>query len=80
MNTVTIFTNGDSIRKEYARVRPHPEINDDIAVMELVSGGMEINFHFETGEEMIEFCEKHNFSYEDLRESSSNEQIPGVVS
>ncbi|CAA0081223.1 Uncharacterised protein [Zhongshania aliphaticivorans] len=70
MVNVTARTNGEKIEVRYSRIstHPNPEIKGPVAYLDLDIGDLSLSIAFSTAQEMIEFCEAHNFPYEDDRE------------
>lgn len=64
---VLIDTEGNSIEQGYSTLRAHPELGCEMANLYLKCGKNTIRLRFDTWQEMIDFCEKHNFSYKDER-------------
>lgn len=68
MNTLVVSTNGRPVQATYSKLRRHPNLGVEMASLDLRIGNMEVCIRFESWDEMVQFCEKHNFSYEDERE------------
>lgn len=68
MNNINIQTKGSPIRATYSKLRTHSEIGCEMANLHLKMGDMEVNIIFDTWDEMIAFCEAHNFPYDDERQ------------
>lgn len=68
-----IYLNTDSkpIIPRYSKLRTHPELGVEMANLELEIGNAEINISFDSSREMIDFCKKHNFEYQDDREQTN---------
>lgn len=67
MTRIDLSTHGKPIRQGRSVVRRHPTLAVDVAYLHFSIGDVQLDFDFETGDEMIAFCEKHNFSYTDQR-------------
>lgn len=64
---VNLYTNGTPIKTIYSAIREHPELGVEMAYLELKVGNASVNISFETWDEMIDFCDQHNFEYKDKR-------------
>jgi len=66
MVKITLNTNGNSISVSISKIFTSMKLNN-IPYMVFKIGDAHIDINFETPNEMIEFCKKHNFEYEDER-------------
>lgn len=64
----TIFAKDNPVVCCYSKINPARVGPGDVACLSLGIGDHTISIHFDTGEEMIAFCEKHNFPYADCRQ------------
>jgi hypothetical protein len=64
---ITLNTEGQPISTEYSRIWRHSELDFEMALLCLRIGGAQLNIHFNTHQEMIDFCNSHNFAYRDDR-------------
>lgn len=62
-----IHTNGKPIKKTYAMLTEHPELKTEMAHMHIEIGNVEVQVEFDNWQEMIDFCNEHNFEYKDRR-------------
>lgn len=67
----TMFTDGKPIRMS---ATIHSGRGDSaISVVTLFSGGMQASIHFESPEELLAFCEKHNIPVSDDRAANAGQ-------
>lgn len=67
MTALRVHTKGRAIYSNYGNLHRHPRNYSEMANFELKIGDVGIEICFESWQEMIAFCDKHNFSYEDQR-------------
>jgi hypothetical protein len=65
--SINLNTNGNPIMQSYSTLHEHPNLGSEVAALWLECGKNTIRISFQNWQEMIDFCEKHNFSYEDNR-------------
>lgn len=76
MAHIRLDTKGRGVNAVYSKLRRHPNLGMEMANIEFEIGDAEVNIRFETWEEMINFCKRHNFSYKDERELKDKEVLP----
>jgi hypothetical protein len=67
MNILRVSTNGLKIHQGPSLISTHPILDIPMALFDLHIGDTMFSISFESGSEMIRFCEDHNFIYEDVR-------------
>jgi len=70
ITSINIDTKGQPIKLGYSMLATHSKLKTEMANMNLEIGGTTVAIRFETSEEMIEFCNTHNFEYKDNRKES----------
>lgn len=73
MNSVRIKTKGSGVKVIFSKVTYHEELRREFATMTLLVADTEVDIVFDSPTEMIEFCNKHNFDYEDDRLTEKKE-------
>ena len=68
-----VRTNGRPIEVTYAMLMRHPDLGSEMSTLDLRIGQDEVSIKFESWDEMIAFCEKHNFEYSDERSEAEQE-------
>jgi len=66
-NKILLETDGKQIKTTYSVIKIHPELKCDMANLNLEIGDFELHISFDSADEMIQFCEQHNFEYNDKR-------------
>jgi hypothetical protein len=68
MNSIRLEVPAGQIPKvDFSTLRVHPELKCEMANMNIRVGNFEVKLDFDCWEDMISFCEKHNFPYKDKR-------------
>lgn len=67
MSSTDVYTNGNGVFSDYAMLHYHNLLDKQIASFHLKIGNDQVIIKFDSWQEMISFCEQHNFSYSDDR-------------
>ncbi len=79
MLNIDIPTEGKKIITDYSRLSLHDTLHIEMANMSLLVGSMKVSLDFDTWDEMIAFCEEHNFPYNDKRQHEWDEQTKSYI-
>jgi len=66
-NSIRLETDGKPIKIAYSAVKIHEELGCEMGDLQLTIGDVDLGISFDSCEEMITFCKKHNFEYSDKR-------------
>ncbi len=64
---ISIDTDGKAITSAFGNLHRHPRNYCEMANIDLKVGDARIGIRFKTWQEMISFCDEHNFTYKDDR-------------
>lgn len=67
MSSSRIDTKGLGVKLVYSNIHMHPRMGIEMASLEFKIGHDNIAISFESWQEMIDFCDRHHFSYQDDR-------------
>lgn len=67
MTALRVYTKGARIYSNYGHLHRHPRNYYEMANFQLKIGDVTVEINFESWQEMIDFCEQHNFLYKDGR-------------
>lgn len=67
MTSLRVHTKGKVIHSDYGNLHRHPRNYCEMANIQLIIGDVKVEVCFKSWQEMIGFCEQHNFPYVDDR-------------
>lgn len=67
MTALRVYTKGKGVYSNYGNLHSHPRNYCEMANFQLIIGDVTVEIRFDSWQEMITFCDQHNFTYKDDR-------------